>query len=243
MIAVPMDHIPLGPKITLLVLCVRSCEFCGLVWLGNKRMQAETRLGETALRGSLKYLVTSGLLIIHAYPQGGRGRATEYIVLPGVPRGDRELSTAPCGKCQFNQINPARRAGNERITTTKPRATRGVSAKPRAQGGLNPVDGYDPTISNTPTITARASAREAETSPAARSESLFDTPQPPTIAEVAQARRTVAKIERAITASFEGDRGHTVKDGSPRPPSEGNGATQMPANVSEVLGDGEAKPD
>jgi len=235
--------IPTGPKVTLYTLAAHSCQFCGLTWLGNRRMQAETGLGESSLRHALKHLVNAGLVLVHAYPQGGRGRATEYIVLPDIPRGDTRLSPAPCGKCQFNQIKAAPRTGFEKDATHKGRATHGVSAKPRGLGGQNPVDGGAPTESNTTTITARASAREADPAASPPGPATPARSTPPTPAELRQARRMVSDIKLAITSAQWGDRGYSAKDGSHRPISEGNGAPTEPDSVTEVSSEGNPTPD
>jgi hypothetical protein len=52
----------------------------------------ETGLGDRAIRSALEVLSRAGRLEIYRYPKGGRGRATEYIVLPGF----KELSPTQC---------------------------------------------------------------------------------------------------------------------------------------------------
>lgn len=96
-------------KLVLLALADNACEFCGLAWPGMAHLETKTGLGETAISSAVKALTsrTEGLLRIHRYARGGRGRATEYIVLPGVT----ELSTAPCGKCQLRMQYPPSRGG------------------------------------------------------------------------------------------------------------------------------------
>jgi hypothetical protein len=227
-------RIPTGPKVTLMILAAHSCQFCGLTWLGIKRMQDETGMGETSVRAALRHLVDAGLLLVHAYPLGGRGRATEYIVLPDVPRGVEKLSTPPCGKCLFNQAKGPSGEGFDKSKTEKtPRVARGIAKTPRV-ASLNPVPGYAPTEKNTTTITPHARAREADPSPAAAGPATPASSDPPTPAQRAQARRMVAKINRAISSSTWGDRRYSAKDGSDRPLSEGNGAPPVPGSVTEV---------
>lgn len=94
-------------RLLLLAYARHACEHCGLCWPGVRRLQILTGLGETTISGASKALVARRLLKIHAYPRGGRGRSTEYIVLPE----DAKLSTAPCGKCEANQKTPRDSAG------------------------------------------------------------------------------------------------------------------------------------
>jgi hypothetical protein len=226
-----------------MIMAAHSCQFCGLTWLGIKRMQDETGMGETSVRAALRHLVDAGLLLVHAYPQGGRGRATEYIVLPGAARGVEKLSTAPCGKCLFNQAKgPSGEGFDKSGTKETPRVARGIAKTPRV-ASLNPVPGYAPTEKNTTTITPHASAREADPSPSAAGPATPAASEPPTPAQRAQARRMVAKINQAISAITWDERGYTGKDGSPRPLSEGNGAPPMPDSVTEVSSGEKPNPD
>lgn len=85
-------------RLLLLAYARHACENCGLCWPGRTRLQIMTGLGSTTLSAVARRLVERGLLKIHAYPKGGRGRATEMVVLPK----DMQLSPAPCGKCGDN---------------------------------------------------------------------------------------------------------------------------------------------
>lgn len=85
-------------KFVLVALADHACEICGLTWPGVSRLARETGLAERTVQDALKALTAANHLAIRSYPKGGRGRTTEYIVLPGVT----VLSTAPCAKCQFN---------------------------------------------------------------------------------------------------------------------------------------------
>lgn len=193
-----------GPvKVVLMVLASRACRFCGLTWPGTKNLLLECGLGETRLRDSLETLVRDprGLLKIHAYPKGGRGRATEYVVMPGLI----ELSTAPCGKCQSNQKKPSRGGGFDEIGTAKPLATRDVSAKPLADDVQNPAHGYGPTRITTQPECARA--REEERPPAGTATS---DPTPPRTPQEALAR--VKAMTQGIGVTNTPDRPPQPKD-------------------------------
>lgn len=85
-------------KAVLLALAWHSCEQCGTAWPGHSALAADTNLGRSAIAAALATLVQDGWLVIGRFPNGGRGLATEYVVLPSV----RELSTAPCGICRTN---------------------------------------------------------------------------------------------------------------------------------------------
>lgn len=126
-----------GPtKLVLMILASHACNLCGLCWPGMKTLTQECGLGQTRIREALDELVSGDLIAVHAYPKGGRGRATEYVVLPK----HMELSTAPCGKCRENQEKPPRGEGFDESGTQKPTARRGVSAKPT---GKTPRTGED----------------------------------------------------------------------------------------------------
>jgi len=160
LVAIARLELAASPKVVLTWLAFHACENCGLCWPGMKLLQLETGLGETAVRQGLDRLVAAELVEIHGYPQGGRGRATEYVVRPGLP----EFSTAPCGKCRENQRKPTPRAGFDNDETAKAHASRGVSAKAHASGPQNPTPGVDQSSIEQ---NHHARAREAEPSPAA----------------------------------------------------------------------------
>lgn len=86
-------------KSVLLCLADRACDECGLAWPGVPYLAERTELGLNRIRAALAKLVEGGFLLVHAYPHGGRGLSTEYVVLPALAK----LSTAPCGKCQSNR--------------------------------------------------------------------------------------------------------------------------------------------
>ena len=84
-----------GARAVLYVFADVACDDCGRAWPGVTFLSERTEIGTTKIRKALDYLKDAGLIKIHAYPAGGRGVTTEYIVLPQLPK----LSTAPCGKC------------------------------------------------------------------------------------------------------------------------------------------------
>lgn len=115
-------------KLVLLRYAWHACEVCGLAWPGVKTLTEKTGLGATAVRKHVDALEHAGWLRLHAYPKGGRGRSTQYVVLPGLPG----LSTAPCAKCQWNLSNPSPRGGFATMSGDKGTATRSLSGKPTA---------------------------------------------------------------------------------------------------------------
>jgi hypothetical protein len=89
-------------KAVLLALARRACDTCGFAWPGVAGIAESSELKPTAVRDALGALVQAGWLNIYRYPAGGRGVATEYVVLPSIG----ELSTAPCGECRKRMKNP-----------------------------------------------------------------------------------------------------------------------------------------
>lgn len=85
-------------RLLLLAYARHACQNCGLCWPGNVRLQIMTAMGRSTVTAVAARLVAGGHLRIHAYPRGGRGMSTEYVVLPK----ELGLSTAPCGKCVDN---------------------------------------------------------------------------------------------------------------------------------------------
>ena len=116
-------ELPPPTKFVAIVMAWHACELCGMAWPGVHTLADETGLGPTRIRQALAELQSATwrgrpMLQERAYGQGGRGRSTQYIVLPGLIG----LSTAPCAKCQWNLENPPRRDGNDKGRTDKPTA-------------------------------------------------------------------------------------------------------------------------
>lgn len=130
-------------KAVLIALADSACDTCGLAWPGMACLERKTEFGATAIRKALSELSAQGIVHARAYVKGGRGRSTEYILLSRF----RELSTAPCVKCQANMAKPPRGGGYDKGGTHKPIATRGVTeesgAKPIAGTEINPSRGGD----------------------------------------------------------------------------------------------------
>jgi hypothetical protein len=122
-----------GPhsKAILKAMADAACEFCSLCWPGVKCLARENMIGQTRIREALEELATDGYLKIHAYPHGGRGRTTEYIVTMRVG----EDVQAPCAKCRENKESHRPAVG---MTKTKHTGRRWVSAKPTGLDGENP---------------------------------------------------------------------------------------------------------
>ena len=89
-------------KLVLLALADHACEHCGLAWPGKQKLAEKTLLGPTRIKTALDELAKIGLVTVHKYPKGGRGRATEYVVLPAVA-----AHQAPCPRC----VNAQKHAG------------------------------------------------------------------------------------------------------------------------------------
>ncbi len=87
--------VPGRQKLILLALADHACDDCGLAWPGVSRLTERTGIGATTLREDLQALTDAGLLEIRRYPRGGRGRATEYVVL----RAYVEVGQSPCAEC------------------------------------------------------------------------------------------------------------------------------------------------
>ena len=94
-------------KWVLALLAWRSCDSCGLAWPGVGRICDDTEMGERSVQNALAELAKAGLIEPRSYATGGRGRSTEYVVLPSRAG----LSTAPCQECGQRRRNPANPAG------------------------------------------------------------------------------------------------------------------------------------
>ena len=210
--------LPTSVKVTLMIMAAHSCDYCGLTWLGVRRLILETGLGERAIQGALDQLVKEKHVKIRAYAKGGRGRATEYIVLPEL----RKLSTAPCGKCTFNQLNPARGAPFDKDVTAKPRSRRGVLAKPRTPGTQNPAPDAPPTNQEHQLTT---NADPPASPPGAAMPPLSDSRPPTTLSE---ARARAFDLVGDIAAKLGMESPAAGNGGSLEKPGEGRGARKVP---------------
>lgn len=123
-------EIPAVTQHVLHALAYHACELCGLAWPSGALLAAECNLGATAVQAALASLRKTGLLRVHAYPQGGRGRATQYIVMPNLAG----LSTAPCAKCQWNLKTPRQASGMTSPEPTKGPPRERYRRKPPAAG-------------------------------------------------------------------------------------------------------------
>jgi hypothetical protein len=184
-----------GTKAVLLALAYRACDTCGLAWPGVPWLMGVTEMGDRRVRECLGELTKAGLLMPRGYATGGRSRATEYVVLPGV----RELSTAPCGECESRRKNPALSAGNRRRRSGNPAPADGVlgaaDAIPCTLGVENPALSA-PHQSERIYQSGSASPPAVETVLSDRS--FFDHPSedPRAVAASQDALRTVGEILR-----------------------------------------------
>jgi len=86
-------------KLVLMIMAKVACDNCGLAWPGMTYLEETTALGRATIQRALSGLVASGQLSPRAYTTGGRGRATQYLVLPiDVPLNEN----APCHLCRNN---------------------------------------------------------------------------------------------------------------------------------------------
>lgn len=89
-------------KFVLVSLAIHACQDCGLARPGVALLMMETQLSERAVRQALKLIRghtdehgEHDWVKIHAYPHGGSGVTTEYVVFPRLAK----LSTDECGRC------------------------------------------------------------------------------------------------------------------------------------------------
>jgi hypothetical protein len=195
-------------KAVLVAMADSGCNVCGLAWPGISHLERKTELGPTVIRKALASLTKQGMIRIWAYPRGGRGRSTEYRVLEQFV----ELSTPPCRDCQLNMKKPSRRGGYDKSVTEKPTATRGVLAKPIAEGVQNPPRGGDhPSVEPIP-------VSPKENSPPARH---GPSGLPTTDAEWHRGAQEAAKLAHLFGPTPTPDRAATGKDGPLSAETEG----------------------
>jgi len=163
--AARLEGLPPAPKSVLVHVAQHACVTCGLAWPGVPLLERKSGLGRTAIKLALEWLVKAGQLRIHAYPHGGRGMATEYIVLPSLTG----LSTAPCGECRQRMKRGRLAAGIDERVTPKPAARRPVTAKPAGFGVENRPLGGPQSVRESESVTTASGpsppAREAATPP------------------------------------------------------------------------------
>lgn len=130
-------ELPKALKLLLYDLAIRACPHCGLTWPGVPNLLRSTGMGESALRETIGALAERGLLVIHRYPTGGRGRATEYVVLPN----HTDLSPAPCGECASRMKTLHRAKGMTTSGQQNPPQGGGYSPIPSKKRPQNPPQG------------------------------------------------------------------------------------------------------
>lgn len=114
-----LENVTGEQKLVLFALATRACITCGFVWSGSDYLARKARRGETTIKAALRELKYAGLIDVHAYSRGGRGRATEFILLPR----DFTYAPAPCSYCLKRRESGRHATG---MTESKPVATRPV---------------------------------------------------------------------------------------------------------------------
>lgn len=189
--------LPPTQKLVLFALGNRACATCGIAWPGKPYLIEMTGLGHTAVVAALKALVDSGYVVIHRYSHGGRGVATEYVVLPNVLSFSKK---APCAECSKRMKTPRQADGLSRGGENPPPGGRfrgqGV-VKPSAGGGQNGPPGVHHSVSNT--LFSQNDDPQPSASGSASPRSSDSQPPPTTIAE--DARRRADAQMRAIIAA------------------------------------------
>lgn len=134
-----------GPKAVLMCMADRACDVCGLAWPGVAYLAERTEMLDRRVSRHLAALVEAGIIAVHGYSSGGRGRTTEYIVLPQVAK----LSTAPCENCGkrrqtlspragFKAGNPVKTSTGNPVTTSTPSISIYPSVDPSAEPTRKP---------------------------------------------------------------------------------------------------------
>lgn len=182
--ALLLEKVPPTPKTVLVHIAYPACELCGLSWAGVPWLERKTGLGRTAVKGGIDWLVKHGHVVPFGYLQGGRGRTTEYIVLPQL---FTELSTPKCGKCAGNQERGRHATG---IARQKGVATRPVLDKEVAERRVNGSADDPQSVIESESVTRSRVKPKAESSAPPRLEEPSEPPDPTPWAEnAAQARR------------------------------------------------------
>jgi len=68
-------------KLVLLAYADHANTDTGVCWPTKLTIALKTGLSERAVQRAVKDLIDMGFLRVKAYPRGGRGRATEYVVV------------------------------------------------------------------------------------------------------------------------------------------------------------------
>jgi hypothetical protein len=205
-----MENISGDQKLVLFSLATRACLECGLVWAGLDYLTRKSRRSETTVSAALRELKYTGLVTVHAYSRGGRGKATEYILLPQA----FAYASAPCVACQERRQTPRAARG---MTTPKLPATRGVSGgetpKPPATRAGNPPPRDPHSVINTILLgAARQSDPSASPPGSASPRSSEPSPGEPITSENERRAATEALESLGIsTPQFVPTTGHSAK--------------------------------
>jgi hypothetical protein len=149
--------LPAGPKLVLYQLADLACDTCGLAWPGLSYLIEHTGMQSRSVSGALASLRNTGHVVVHRYATGGRGRSTEYVVLPGLMK----LSPAPCGECGKRLKTTRQAQGNDGEPSTTREVSGGLSTNPARDPGRNPARRAGHTVT-TPTLSGATDRAKSE---------------------------------------------------------------------------------
>jgi hypothetical protein len=110
--AIRKMQLPTASKAVLTWAAWHACRGCGIAWAGPMVLGAETCMGERTVRRALNDLVQRRLIVVVGYRTGGRGRATEYLVVPDLVKTEASESgyCQACGKTHDGKPGPRSKA-------------------------------------------------------------------------------------------------------------------------------------
>jgi len=199
-------------KLVLYQLARCACGDCGIAWPGIPYLALKTGLGATAVRKGLEWLEAAHYVRIHAYPKGGRGRSTEYVVAEGL----MELSTAPCGECRKRMKTHRHAMGFDGSVTAK-------SGKPTASRAQNPPPGDTQEVIEAEEVRAADPPARQASPPGAAEPPLSEPPPNPV-----KARARVGELIRDLGAALGGESPAAGNHDPQKRRSEGTTAPRKP---------------
>jgi hypothetical protein len=166
-------EMPVARKSVASWMAYHACNGCGFTFVGVPTLSLDACTADSTTRACISELKRDGLVVVVGQG-GGRGKATEYVVCPEVPK----LSTGNCPFCgrNRNHISPADETLQQpegiatpgRKTLYHPEGNRGqelqTHRKPSSRPiGNPPVSGAQPESESEPEPPrARERTREAE---------------------------------------------------------------------------------
>lgn len=127
-------HLPSAERHVLFIHAYHCNRVDGISWTKKETVMRETGLSAATVTRALHALVAAGLLVVHAYPKGGRGRSTEYRVLPSEWEADQEPTP--------REEHPSKVSALERTTHSIEAADGGETVSPG--GGFSRSTGNRP---------------------------------------------------------------------------------------------------